>query len=201
MVSTKPAINRELKSMKSTSKTTCLKADHRAREKAYARTVWAIKNDFVDSFGTFLKQILLIQKDDTYQNIVSDIEEKVEEGMDVRKAVKRVLPKHIREPFRIRRKCTVCPRKNRYGEIRGHVWKCVSHIFWFWFDMSSILGSLFRKIFCLNHIILENTYKNQNLELFAECRWFPPLFRHSRCSFLHLWPPAGVAKISITDRS
>ena len=66
----------------------------RAREKAYAKTLWAIKNEFFDSFGTFLEQTLQIQKDDTYQDIVSDIEEKVEGGMDVRKAVKRVLPKH-----------------------------------------------------------------------------------------------------------
>ena len=41
-----------------------------------------------------MEQILLIQKDNTYQDIFSDIEEKVEGGMDVRKAVKRVLPKH-----------------------------------------------------------------------------------------------------------
>ena len=38
--------------------------------------------------------IQLIQKDETYQDILSDIEEKVEGGTDVRKAVKRVLPKH-----------------------------------------------------------------------------------------------------------
>ena len=68
--------------------------EDRAREKACARTVWAIKNDFFDSFGTFLEQILLTQKDDTYQEIVSDIKEKVEGGIDVRKVVKRVLPKH-----------------------------------------------------------------------------------------------------------
>ena len=64
-------------------------AEYRVREKAYTRTVWAIKNDFLDSFGTFLEQ-----KDTTYQDILSDIEEKVEGGMNVRKAVKRVLPKH-----------------------------------------------------------------------------------------------------------
>ena len=69
-------------------------AEDRAREKAYARTVWAIKNDYFDSFGTFLEQTQLIQKDTTYQDILSDIEEKAEGGMDVRKAVKRVLPKH-----------------------------------------------------------------------------------------------------------
>ena len=68
--------------------------EDRARGKAYARTLWAIKNDFFDSFGTFLEQIQLIQKDQTYQDILPDIEEKVEEGMDVHKAVKRVLPKH-----------------------------------------------------------------------------------------------------------
>ena len=68
--------------------------EDRAREKAHAKTLWAIKNDFFDSFGTFLEQILLLKEDDTYQDIVSDIEEKVKGGMDVRKAVKRVLPKH-----------------------------------------------------------------------------------------------------------
>ena len=52
------------------------------------------KTIFFDSFGTFLEQIQLIQKETTYQDILSDIEEKVEGGMDVRKAVKRVLPKH-----------------------------------------------------------------------------------------------------------
>ena len=68
--------------------------EDRAREKAYARNLWATKNDFFDSFGTFLEQIQLIQEDQTYQDILSDFEEKVEEGMDVRRAVKRVLPKH-----------------------------------------------------------------------------------------------------------
>ena len=75
--------------------------EDRAREKAYARTVWAIKNDFFGSFGTFLKQIQLIQKDETYQDILSDIEEKIEGGMDARKAVKMVLPKH-KHKFEIR---------------------------------------------------------------------------------------------------
>ena len=74
-------------------------AKDKAREKAYARTVWAIKNEFLDSFGTFLEQIQLIQKDTTYQDILSDIEEKVEGGMDVRKVVKRVLSKHHLESF------------------------------------------------------------------------------------------------------
>ena len=68
--------------------------EDRAREKVYARTVWAIKNDFFGSFGTFLEQILLIQEEDAYQDIVSDIEEKVKGGMEVRKAMKRVLPNH-----------------------------------------------------------------------------------------------------------
>lgn len=56
--------------------------------------MWAIKSDFVDSFGTFLERVLLIQNDDTYSDIVSDIEGKVQDGMDVRKAVKRVLPQY-----------------------------------------------------------------------------------------------------------
>ena len=49
-------------------------AEDWVREKTYARTVWAIKNNFFDSFGTFLEQIQLIQKDTTYQDILSHME-------------------------------------------------------------------------------------------------------------------------------
>ena len=69
--------------------------EDRAREKAYiCQNRLGYQKRFFDSFGTFLEQIQLIQKDKTYQDILSYIEEKVKGGMDIRKAVKRVLPKH-----------------------------------------------------------------------------------------------------------
>ncbi len=74
-----------------------------AKEKAYWKTLWAIKRNFFDSFGTFLKQKVELNDDDTYQEIISEIEADVVE-MDVVKAVKRNLPKykhHFEAFFRI----------------------------------------------------------------------------------------------------
>ncbi len=68
--------------------------DARAREKAYAKTLWAIKGHFFDSLETFLIQTVQLRDDDAFQDIVADIDEKTEKGMDLNKAVKRVLPKH-----------------------------------------------------------------------------------------------------------
>ncbi len=68
--------------------------DARAREKAYAKTLWAIKGHFFDSLQTFLIQNVRLRDDDTFQEIVADIDEKTGKGMDLDKAVKRVLPKH-----------------------------------------------------------------------------------------------------------
>ncbi len=69
--------------------------DARAREKAYAKTLWAIKGHFFDSLETFLVQTIQLRDDDAFQEIVTDIDEKTsEKGMDLTKAVKRVLPKH-----------------------------------------------------------------------------------------------------------
>ncbi len=68
--------------------------DARAREKAYAKTLWAIKGHFFDSLETFLIQTIQLRDDDAFQDIVADIDEKTEKGMDLNKAMKRVLPKH-----------------------------------------------------------------------------------------------------------
>ncbi len=68
--------------------------DARAREKAYAKTLWAIKGHFFDSLETFLIQTIRLRDDDAFQEIVTDIDEKTEKGMDLNKAVKRVLPKY-----------------------------------------------------------------------------------------------------------
>ena len=54
-----------------------------------------------------------------------------------------------------RRVITVCPRKNGYGGISGHIWKCVRHIYDFiiWFIMSNTLKLLYKKIFGINQIV------------------------------------------------
>ena len=74
--------------------------------------------------------------------------------------------------------------------------------FYFWFNMSSTMSSLCKKIFWINQTVLKMWLsKKSKFRIFAGCSWFPLLFGHSRCSFMHLCPPAGFAKISITDRS
>ena len=54
-----------------------------------------------------------------------------------------------------RRVISVCPRKNGYGGISGHIWKCVGHIYDFiiWFIMSNTLKPLYKKIFGINQIV------------------------------------------------
>ena len=68
--------------------------EQKAREKAYERTLWAAKSNFFDTYEEFLEATVQLEKDDTHQEIIADIEEKMRRGLDSRKAVKRVLPKH-----------------------------------------------------------------------------------------------------------
>lgn len=69
-------------------------SEQRAREKAYGRTLWATKSNFFDTYEEFLEATIQLEEDDTHQEIIADIEEKMRRGLDTRKAVKRVLPKH-----------------------------------------------------------------------------------------------------------
>ena len=65
-----------------------------AEEKAGAKVAWAVKRDFFDSYGTFLSQNVHLKDDDTHQEIVADLEEKTDKGVDVSKALKITLAKY-----------------------------------------------------------------------------------------------------------
>ena len=76
-------------------------AEQRAREKAFETTLWAIettlwatKSNFLDTYEEFLEATVQLEDNGTNQEIIADIEEKMRRGLDSRKAVKRVLPKH-----------------------------------------------------------------------------------------------------------
>ena len=69
-------------------------AEQRAREKAFERTLWATKSNFFNTYEEFLEATVQLEDDGTHQEIIADIEEKMRRGLDSRKAVKRVLPKH-----------------------------------------------------------------------------------------------------------
>ena len=69
-------------------------AEQRAKEKAFERTLWATKSNFFNTYEEFLEATVQLEDDDSHQEIIADIEEKMRRGLDSRKAVKRVLPKH-----------------------------------------------------------------------------------------------------------
>ena len=69
-------------------------SEQQAREKAYERTLWATKSNFFDTYEEFLEATVQLEEDDTHQEIIADIEEKMRRDLDTSKAVKRVLPKH-----------------------------------------------------------------------------------------------------------
>ena len=53
-----------------------------------------LKVTFSDTYEEFLEATIQLEEDDTHQEITADIEENMRRGLDTRKAVKRVLPKH-----------------------------------------------------------------------------------------------------------
>ena len=65
-----------------------------AKEKAYMKTMWTVKRFFYDSYQTFLIRNVELKDDDTHQDILAAIEEKLDKGIDVSTAVKRVVVKH-----------------------------------------------------------------------------------------------------------
>ena len=65
-----------------------------AKEKADVKTSWAIKRTFFKHYRLFLLSDIHLQHDDTHQEIVSDLQEKIDNGTDIHKAIKRVLAKH-----------------------------------------------------------------------------------------------------------
>ena len=66
-------------------------SDEEAKEKAHVKVLWAVKRIFFHRYSNFLRQSLYLGEDDTNQDIISDLSENVENGMNVRKAVQRVL--------------------------------------------------------------------------------------------------------------
>jgi hypothetical protein len=65
-----------------------------AREKANIKTLWAVKKHFFDTYKDFLSSYLRVKDNDTHQEILLDLESKIEAGVDVNKALSRVLSKH-----------------------------------------------------------------------------------------------------------
>ncbi len=68
--------------------------EDQAREKADRKTHWVLKRIFFDKYMDFLSSYLHLKDDNTHQEVLEDIEEKVDKGMDINKALSRVMPRH-----------------------------------------------------------------------------------------------------------
>ena len=65
-----------------------------AKEKAYTKTLWAVKRVFLKHFTTFLWSYAHLKDDDLYQEITEELEDKMDNGVDINKAIKRVVAKY-----------------------------------------------------------------------------------------------------------
>lgn len=69
-------------------------SEDQASEKAHKKTLWAVKRNFFARLKDFLSSYLHLKDDETYQEITFDLEEKIEKGADINKALDRIIPKY-----------------------------------------------------------------------------------------------------------
>ena len=84
----------ELRNEKYTKYISKSMSEEEAKENAHIKVLWAVKRIFFDHYSYFLRHNLYLEEDDINQEILSDIKDRVENGMGVRKAVQRVLARH-----------------------------------------------------------------------------------------------------------
>ena len=65
-----------------------------AEEKAYMKTLWALQRTFFNNYMAYLWSNSHLKEDETHQEIMDDLEEKIDGGMNIHKALKRVIAKH-----------------------------------------------------------------------------------------------------------
>ena len=68
-------------------------SEDQATEKVNMKTQWAVKRNFFARFKDFLTSYLHLKDDEAYKD-VWDLEEKIEKGLDINKAVNRIMAKH-----------------------------------------------------------------------------------------------------------
>ena len=65
-----------------------------ANEKADWKTMWAVKRIFFNNYKDFLTIYLHLKDNDTHQDIVEDLEERLTKDKDINRAINRVIPRH-----------------------------------------------------------------------------------------------------------
>ena len=68
--------------------------EDQAKEKANRKTRWAVKQHFFNSYKDFLSNHIHLKDNDTHEEILNELEEKMDRGADINKALSRVMLKH-----------------------------------------------------------------------------------------------------------
>ena len=68
--------------------------DQRAKDKADMKTLFVVKRHFFDTYEDFLACNVHLRDNETHQQIMDELDEKLDKGMAIPKALKRVMPKH-----------------------------------------------------------------------------------------------------------
>ena len=58
------------------------------------KTLWSVKKFFFERYETFMGRYFQLKEDDTYLDMVADIEEKIDKEVQLDKAIKRVMIKY-----------------------------------------------------------------------------------------------------------
>lgn len=69
-------------------------SEHHAKEKANTKTLCTVRRNFFARFKDFLSGYLHLKDDKTCHKVLDDLEEKIEKGVDINKALNRVIAKH-----------------------------------------------------------------------------------------------------------
>ena len=68
--------------------------EENAIDKANMKTLWSVKKFFFERYETFMGRYFQLKEDDTYLDMVADIEEKIDKEVQLDKAIKRVMIKY-----------------------------------------------------------------------------------------------------------
>lgn len=69
-------------------------SEEQAKDKADRKTMWTVKRNFFNKYKDFLSSYLHVKDDRTHEEVLDDLEDKVEKGIGVNKALNRVITKH-----------------------------------------------------------------------------------------------------------
>ncbi len=69
-------------------------SEDQARDKAEMKTLWAVKKYFFNNYKDFLINNMNLQNNDTHSDVICEIKDKMEKGVQVNKAVSRAISKY-----------------------------------------------------------------------------------------------------------